>query len=125
MCQVQFVEIKETAEKGRDGKSKTTNKKRNVNDRFMCILCQNGDAAANPPRAKLFWKQNPNVDKMKEVGFRNNGHVVTHERQLAVGVDRRDDCSKGALRLPLRRHRSLAGGTSRIKISGKQRSGSR
>ena len=30
MSQVQFVEIKEAVEKGRDGKSKTTNKKRNV-----------------------------------------------------------------------------------------------
>jgi hypothetical protein len=56
MHQVQLVEIKETAEKGGDGKSKTTNKKRNVNDRFMGILYRNGDAAANPPRAELFWK---------------------------------------------------------------------
>jgi hypothetical protein len=69
MCQVQFVEIKETAEKGGDRKSKTANKKWNVNDRFMSILCRNGDAAANLPRAKLFWKQNPNVNKMKEVGL--------------------------------------------------------
>jgi hypothetical protein len=69
MSQIQFVEIKEAAEKGRDGKSKTTNKKRNVNDRFMSILCRNGDASANSPRAKLFRKQNPNVDKMKEVRF--------------------------------------------------------
>jgi hypothetical protein len=67
MCQVQFIEIKEAAEKGGDGKSKIANKKRNVNDRFMGILCRNGDAATNSPRAKLFWKQNPNVNKMKEV----------------------------------------------------------
>jgi hypothetical protein len=125
MGQVQFIEIKETVEKGGDGKSKTTNKKRNINDRFMGILCRNGDATANPPRAELFWKQNPNVNKMKEVGFRYDGHVVTHEWQLAVGVDRRDDCSNGALPFPLRCHRSLVGGTSRIEISGKQRSGSR
>jgi hypothetical protein len=65
MSQVQFVEIKEVAEKGRDRKSKTTNKKRNINDRFMGILCQNGDPAANLPRVELFRKQNPNVDKMK------------------------------------------------------------
>jgi hypothetical protein len=125
MCQVQFVEIKETAEEGGDGKSKTTNKKRNVNDRFMGILCRNSDTAANPPRAKLFWKQNPSVNEMKEVGFRNDGHMVTSEWQLAVGVDRRDDCNNGALPLPLRRHRNLFGGTSRIEISGKQRSGSK
>jgi hypothetical protein len=79
MCQVQFVEIKEAAEKGGDGKSTTANKKRNVNDIFMGILCRNGDTAANSPRAKLFWKQNPNINKMKEVGFRDDRHVVTHE----------------------------------------------
>jgi hypothetical protein len=64
MSQVQFVEIKEATEKGRNGKSKTTNKERNVNDRFMVILCRNGDPTANSPRAELFRKQNPNVDKM-------------------------------------------------------------
>jgi hypothetical protein len=79
MRQVEFVEIKETAEKGGDRKSKTTNKKMNVNDRFIGILCRNGDAATNPPRAELFWNQNPNVNKMKEVGFRNDGHMVTSE----------------------------------------------
>jgi hypothetical protein len=65
MSQVQFVEIKEAAEKGRDEKSKTTNKERNVNDRFMGILCRNGDPTANSPRAELFRKQNPNVNKNK------------------------------------------------------------
>jgi hypothetical protein len=125
MHQVQFVEIKETTEKGGDGTSKTTNKKRNVNDRFMGILCRNGDAAANPPRVELFWKQNPNVNEMKEVRFRNDGHMVTSEWQLAVGVDRWDDRSNGALPLTLRCHRNLFGGTSRIETSGKQRSGSR
>jgi hypothetical protein len=79
MHQVQLIEIKETAEKGGDGKSKPTNKKRNVNDRFMGILYRNGDAAANPPRAKLFWKQNPNFNEMKEVEFRNDRHMVNSE----------------------------------------------
>jgi hypothetical protein len=91
----------------------------------MGILYRNGDAAKNPPRVELFWKQNSNVNEMKEVGFRNNGHMVTSEWQLAVGVDRRDDCSNGAMPLPIRHHRNLSGGTSRIEISGKQRSGSK
>jgi hypothetical protein len=51
--------------------------------------------------------------------------VVTHEWQLTVGVDGRDDCRNGALPLPLRRHHSLAGETNKNEISGKQRSGSR
>jgi hypothetical protein len=79
MRQIQLIEIKETAEKGGDGKSTPTNEKRNVNDRFMGILCWNGDTAANPPRAELFRKQNPNFSKMKEVGFRNDRHMVTSE----------------------------------------------
>jgi hypothetical protein len=125
MSQVQFIEIKEAVEKGRDGKSKTANKKMNINDRFMGILYRNGDATTNSPRAELFWKQNPNANKMKEVGFRDDEHVVTRKWQLAIGVDRRDDCRNRALPLPFRRHRSLTGGSSRIEISGKQRSGSR
>jgi hypothetical protein len=56
MGQVQFVEIKEGAEKGRNGKSKAMNKKGNVNDRFVGILCRNSDPAANSPRVELFWK---------------------------------------------------------------------
>jgi hypothetical protein len=51
--------------------------------------------------------------------------MVTRERQLNVGVDWRDDCRGGALLLPFRRHRNLAGGTNGNKISGKQKSGSR
>jgi hypothetical protein len=56
MGQVQFVEIKEAAEKGRNGKSKAANKKGNINDRFVGILCRNSDPAANSPRAELFQK---------------------------------------------------------------------
>jgi hypothetical protein len=56
MGQVQFVEIKEAAEKGRNGKSNAVNKKGNVNDRFMGILCRNSDPAANLPGAELFRK---------------------------------------------------------------------
>jgi hypothetical protein len=56
MGKVQFIEIKEAAEKGRNGKSKVTNKKGNVNDRFVSILRRNSDPATNSPRAELFQK---------------------------------------------------------------------
>jgi hypothetical protein len=56
MGQVQFVEIKEAAEKGRNRKSKAVNKKGNINDRFMGILCRNSDPATNLPGAELFRK---------------------------------------------------------------------
>jgi hypothetical protein len=69
MGQVQFVEIKEAAEKGRNGKSKAANNKENVNNRFMGILCRTGDPTTNLPRAELFRKQNSNIDKVKEVRF--------------------------------------------------------
>jgi hypothetical protein len=105
--------------------SKPVNEKRNVNDRFMSILCWNGDTTTNPPRTELLWKQNPNLNKMKKVGFRKDRHMVTSEWKLTVGVDGRDDCSSGALPLPFWGHRDLSGGTSRLKISGKQRNGSK
>jgi hypothetical protein len=62
---------------------------------------------------------------MKEVGFRNDRHMITSEWQLAVGVDRWDDCINDALPLPLWRHRNFSNGTSMIEISRKQRSGSK
>jgi hypothetical protein len=51
--------------------------------------------------------------------------MVTREWQLTIGVDWRDDNHDGALFLPFRRHRNLAGGTNRSEISGKQKNGSR
>jgi hypothetical protein len=47
--------------------------------------------------------------------------MVTRKWQLTVVVDGQDDCRNGALPLPFRRHRSLAGETDRNEISGKQR----
>jgi hypothetical protein len=115
------IQLKEATEKGGDGKSKPADEKWNVNDRFMSVLCRNSDTAADPPRTELLRKQNPNLNEMKKVGFGDDRHVVTSEWKLAVGVDGRDDCSGGALPLPLGGHRDLSGGMSRLRISGKQR----
>jgi hypothetical protein len=52
--QIQFIEIKEAAEEGRDGKSKAVDEERNIDDRFMGIFCWNSDPATNSPRADLF-----------------------------------------------------------------------
>jgi hypothetical protein len=89
----------------------------------MSVLYRNSDTAADPPRIELIWKQNPNLNEMKKVGFGDDRHVITNEWKLAVGVDGRDDCSSGALPLPLGGHRDLSDGMSRLGISGKQRSG--
>jgi hypothetical protein len=123
--QIQLIEIKKTKEKGGDEKSKPANEKWNVNDGLMSILCRNSDTAANPPRAELLWKQNPNLNEMNKVGFRIDRHVVTSEWKLAVGIDGRDDSSSGALPLPLGGHHDLSGGTSGLGISRKKRNDQR
>jgi hypothetical protein len=105
--QIQLIEIKEAAEKGGDGKSKPTNEKGNVNNRFMRVFCWNSDTTTNPPRAELLRKQNPNLNEMKKIGFRNDRHVITSKGKLAVGLDGRDECSSGALPLSLGGHRDF------------------
>jgi hypothetical protein len=119
MRQIQLIKIKEATEKGGDGKSKPVDEKWNVNDRFMSVLYQNSDTTADLLRTELLRKQNPNLNKMKKVRFRDDIHVDTSEWELAVGLDGRDDCSSGALPLPLGGHHDLSGGTSELGISGK------
>jgi hypothetical protein len=87
MGQVYVVEIKKASEKGRDGKAKAAEKKRGVNYRFMGILCRNSGPVANPPGTEFPRRKNPDRYEVKEFSFRNYGHMVTCERQLAVGVD--------------------------------------
>jgi hypothetical protein len=47
--------------------------------------------------------------------------VVTCERQLAVGIDGRNDCDRRTLSLPLGRHLNLAGERSGSNIAREQR----
>jgi hypothetical protein len=118
MRQIQFIEIKEAAEKGGDGKSKPTNEKGNVNNRFMRVFYWNSYTATDLPRAELLRKQNRNLNEMKKIRFRNDRHVVTSDGKLAVGVDGRDDCNSGALSLPLGSHHDFySGGASGLENS--------
>jgi hypothetical protein len=89
----------------------------------MSVLCRNSDTATDPLRVELLRKQNPNFNKMKKVGFRDDRHVITIKWKLAVEVDGRDDSSSGALPLLLGGRRDLSGETSRLGISGKHRNG--
>jgi hypothetical protein len=75
---------------------------------------------ANPPRTQLFRRKNSNIDKVKEIRFRDNRHVVTCERQLAVGVDGRNDHCSRILVLPLGRHRNLVSGSKGSEIREKR-----
>jgi hypothetical protein len=104
MGQIKTIEIKEAAEKGRNRKSKTAEKKRNINHRFMGILCRNSDPVANPPRTELPRGKNPDGHEMEKVRLGDNRHMVTCERQLTVGVNWRNHCSGGARGLSLGCH---------------------
>jgi hypothetical protein len=99
-----MVEIKEAAKKGRDGKAKAAEKERGVNNGLMGILCRNSKPMANPPRTDFSRRKNPDRYEMEKFSFRNDGHVVTCERQLAVGVDWRNHHSGRARGLPLGCH---------------------
>ena len=104
MGQVKMVEIKEAAEKGRNGKAKAAEKKRGVNYRLVGILCRDSSPVANPPRTEFPRRKNPDGYEVEKFRLRNDRHVVTCERQLAVGVDRRDHRSRRARSFPLGRH---------------------
>jgi hypothetical protein len=123
VCQIQIIEIEETAEKRRDGKSKSMDEKRHVNNGFMGDLCRNSDPTPHPPRTEFFWRQNPSLNEVEKIRFRDNGHMITSEQKLAVGIDGRDDRSNDALPLPLGSRCNLSGGTSGLRNSEKQRSG--
>jgi hypothetical protein len=87
MGQIQVVEIKETAEKGGNRKSKTAEKKRNIHNRLVGVLGWNSNPTANSPRTELLRRKNSDRHEMEKIRLRNNRHMVTCERQLAVGID--------------------------------------
>ena len=104
MGQIKTIEIKEAAEKGRNGKAKATEKERGVNNGLMGILCRNSKPMANPPRTEFPRGKNPDGHKVEKFGLGDDRHVVTCERQLAVGVDWRNHHIRRTRGLPLRRH---------------------
>jgi hypothetical protein len=99
-----MVEIKEAAEKKRNGKAKAAEKERGVNNGLMGILCRNSKPMANPPRTEFSRRKNPDGYEVEKFSFRNDGHVITCERKLVVGVDWRNHRSRRARGLPLGCH---------------------
>jgi hypothetical protein len=67
MGQVQIVKIKETAEEGRNGKSKAVDEKRDIDNGLVGVFCRNSNPTTNPPRAELFWRKNSNINKVENV----------------------------------------------------------
>jgi hypothetical protein len=92
MGQVKMIEIKEATEKGRNGKTETAEKKRNVNYGLMGILCRDSDPMTNPPRTHLPRGKDPDGHEVEKVRLGDNRHMVTCERQLIVGVDWGNHC---------------------------------
>jgi hypothetical protein len=89
----------------------------------MGVLPRDNDPTPDPSRTEFFWRQNPSLNKVKKIRFRDNGNMITSERKLDVGIDGRDDRSNDALPLLLGSHCNLSGGTSGLRNSEKQRSG--
>jgi hypothetical protein len=86
------IEIKETAEERRNGKSKAEDEKKNVNNGFVSVFYRNSDPTTDLPRTEFLRRKDSDGHKMEKIGFRNNRYMVTYERQLAVGIDGRNDC---------------------------------
>jgi hypothetical protein len=86
----------------------------------MGVLCRNSDPTIDPPRTKFLWWQNPSLNKVKKIRFRDNEHMITSEQKLDVGIDGWHDRSNDALPLLLGSHWNLSGGTSGLRNSEKQ-----
>ena len=69
MGQVNVVEIKKAAEKGRDGKAEAAEKKRSVNYSLVGILCRDSSPVANPPRTEFPRRKNPDGYEVEELSF--------------------------------------------------------
>ena len=69
MSQVDVIEIKEAAEKRRDGKAEAAEKKRSVDYRLVGILCWDSSPAANPPRTEFPRRKNPDGYEVEELSF--------------------------------------------------------
>jgi hypothetical protein len=101
MGQVKMVEIKEAAEKGRNGKTKAAEKERSINNGLMGILSWDSNPMANPPRTEFPRRKNPDGHEVEKFRLRDDGHVVTCEGQLAVGIDWRNHHGRRTRGFPL------------------------
>jgi hypothetical protein len=117
MCKIQIIEIKEAAEKWRNGQGKSSDEERHKNDSFVGVLCRNSHATPDSPRTQLFRWQNPSFHKMQKIGLRNDRHVVTGEWKLAIGINGQNDWNNNVLFLPLGGHRNPSDEVGRLENS--------
>jgi hypothetical protein len=88
MCEIHIVKVKEVAEKWRSWQSKPSDEERHEDDSFMSVLFWNGHPALDSLRTQVR-RKNPGFHKVQETGFRNNGHMITGKRKLAIGINGR------------------------------------
>ena len=116
-----MIEIKETVKERKNRESKAADEKRNINNGLVGVLRRDSDPTTAPPRTKLLRRKNSDGDKMKKVRFKDNRHVMTCERQLAVGVDGRNNRGRGILAFPFGSHLNFADELSGRNNARKQR----
>jgi hypothetical protein len=78
---IQIVKVKETTKEGRNGKSKVADKKRDVNNGLVGILCRDSNPTTNLPRAKLLQRKDSDRDKVEKIRLGNNRHMINCKRQ--------------------------------------------
>jgi hypothetical protein len=64
---IQIVKVKETTKEGRNGKSKVADKKRDVNNELVSILCRDSNPTTNSPRAKILRRKNSDINKVEKI----------------------------------------------------------
>ena len=67
MCKIYIVEVEETVEEGRNGKSKSADEERHINNGLVGVLCRNSDTEPDPPRTEVFRRQKPSLHKMQKI----------------------------------------------------------
>jgi hypothetical protein len=86
----------------------------------MGVLCRDSDPPQDPPKAQLCRRENIDLDEMKMIRFQNNGSVINAERELTIGINRRDSgCSDPLFLLP-RSHPDLISKQAQVRRRSKQ-----
>jgi hypothetical protein len=109
MCKIERIKIKEATKEGRNWQGESSDEERHENSCLVSIHRRDGNSPLDPQGAQFLGRYNTDFDKVEETSFRNDRNVVTAERKLAIGIERRDIRHDSPLfRLP-RRHRDIAG----------------
>jgi hypothetical protein len=57
----------------------------------MGVLYGHDNPFPNPPRTLFFRGKNTHLDKMQQIGFKNERRVVSAKGKLTIGINRKDD----------------------------------